>query len=245
VNRNLFRLAASLSLAAAAAASVFPSGPAAAAASGTVQLSQTSGTVDATPIFASATASGPCPAGYGTNALVRVGPPGGPFTNLAKPLSAGNYDKAPVSAAPNRSFTMALGGTPPSDGEWWVVVECFSRTEGMHPERFVTPITVSGRQWRAGKPAGSTGPATAPTGQASSAAPTAGSTAATDPSPTTSADPHLAGSVRVGSASLANIWWLLAVAGVLAVVGVIHLVTRSPDSQSTRSANDGRGKGST
>ena len=193
---------------------------------GEVRLSQTSGTVDANPIFASATASAPCPAGFGADAMVRIGPAGGPYANVAKPLTAGGYDRAAVSAKPNRSFTMALGNVRPADGEWQVVVECYSLTEGMHPERFVTPITVSGSRWRTGRPAGGTPApsASAPAATPSTAAPSAPpDVSGSDPA---GADPRLAANDRTGSASLGNAAWIAALAGVLVVFGVVFLLTR-------------------
>lgn len=207
-------------------------GRAGAAPLGTVRLSQASGTIDATPIFARATASRPCPAGYGRNALVRVGRPGGPYTNLARPLSAGGYDRAAVTAQPNRSFATALGGVPPGDGVWLVVVECYSETLGQHPERFTTAISVSGRSWRlapataarpdpsappGGAPDATTGPSTDPV-SAGPATP-----GAADPS----ADPRLAAGSRTGSASpLAGIWWIAGLVGVLFLMGIGWLATR-------------------
>lgn len=113
---------------------------------GTVNLSQSSGGVDDTPVFASGTTSAPCPTGFGANVALRIGRPTGPFSNLRAPLGAGGYDTAPASIAPNRSFSTAIAGTP-GDGEWWVVVECFSATQGQHPDRFVTSITVTGSTW--------------------------------------------------------------------------------------------------
>ncbi len=210
--------------------------PVLAAPLGMVKLSQSSGTVDATPIFRSASASAPCPAGFGRDALLRVGRPGGPFTNLARPLSAGGYDRAPVTATPNRSFVTALGGGAPIDGEWWVVVECYSQTEGMHPDRFVTPITVSGRQWRSGRPAGSASGPGVVAGAAGAAAPPTVTAAPPDsglsgtnsPTAVSTPSPRLAGNARTGVASLANVWWVLALVGVLAVVGVTRFVARRP-----------------
>ncbi len=212
--------------------------PAVAAPLGEVRISQTSGTVDANPVFKTATASAPCPNGYGNDAQVRVGPPGGPFANVAKPLTNGGYDKQPVSAQPNRSFTTALGGAP-ADGEWLVVVECYSLTQGMYSERFATSITVSGTHWRLGRPQGAaplpTGAAaTLGGGEAPTVAPSGGPAAGTDPSAAT-ADPapsnaapgqRLAGDDRTGAASLANAVWMLAVLGVLSLVGVTWLLTR-------------------
>ncbi|MBY8871945.1 hypothetical protein K7640_08835 [Micromonospora sp. PLK6-60] len=231
--------------------------PAQAAPLGGVRLSATTGTVDATPVFAAATASAPCPRGFGRNAQLRVGPPGGPYSNLARPLVGGGYDRQPVTARPNRSFAIALGGAP-VDGEWWVVVECVSDTQGVHPDRFVTPITVSGRQWRAGRPAGApaatarstNGPLVVPGSTGAAGAPPVGpAPATTGPGPTASgvgatggpsvpaaaaaagpepsaAAPRLAGNSGVGVASLANVWWIVAVLGALALVGATWLTTR-------------------
>ncbi|MGN9911054.1 hypothetical protein ACTMTJ_26200 [Phytohabitans sp. LJ34] len=114
---------------------------------GTVTLSQSTGLVSDTPVFASGTTSAACPSGYGDNVALRVGRPEGPFSNLRAALGAGGYDTAPVTIEPNRSFTTALGGVAPGEGEWWVVVECFSATQGQHPDRFVTPIIVAGDTW--------------------------------------------------------------------------------------------------
>jgi len=121
--------------------------PAQAASLGEVTLSQQSGSVNDTPIFASAT-SPACPTGYGENAALRVGRPGGPYNNLAVALGGGGFDEAPVTVNSNRSFTTALGGTAPAAGEWWVIIECYSLTEGRHPDEFRTSIVVTGDQWR-------------------------------------------------------------------------------------------------
>ncbi|MFD0742352.1 hypothetical protein ACFQ1L_11375 [Phytohabitans flavus] len=118
-----------------------------------MKLSQAKGTVDQTPIFGTASTSKPCPDGFGSDAAVRIGPPGGPYQNVATPLREGGYDKKAVSAKPNRSFSRAIGGAP-ANGEWWVVVECWSLTLGRHPELFITPLTVTGRDWKMGQPAG-------------------------------------------------------------------------------------------
>lgn len=227
-----------LSALAATALSLAAPASAAAAPLGSVRLSQNSGTVDADPIFATATASKPCPAGYGRNAQVRIGPPGGPYSNVAKPLTAGGYDKKAVSVKPNRSFARALAGAPTS-GEWWVVVECYSETVGMHPERFITPITVTGRTWKVGQPV--TGkadlnapplpqpviPTVAPT--ASAAAPPA--SAPVTPPPTVEGTPgpdaRLASNNRTGSGSpIASAGWAIGVVAVLAVVGGIAFLSR-------------------
>jgi len=121
--------------------------PAQAASLGEVTLSQQSGSVNDTPIFATAT-SPACPTGYGENASLRVGRPGGPYSNLAVALGGGGFDEAPITVNANRSFTTALGGTPPAAGEWWVIIECYSLTEGRHPDEFRTSIVVTGDQWR-------------------------------------------------------------------------------------------------
>ncbi|MDG4795276.1 hypothetical protein [Micromonospora sp. WMMD1082] len=218
--------------------------PAGAAPLGSVRLPVTSGIVDATPIFASATTSAPCPAGFGRNAQLRVGPPGGPFSNLARPLTDGGYDRAPVTARPNRSFVTALGGAP-VDGEWWVVVECLSETQGVHPERFVTPITVSGRQWRSGRPAGAAPATPGPDGAVvvpdgggtrTPAPGTASGMPAATPSTATTAiaedaeqQRRLTGNGGSGAASLANLWWILALLAALTVVGATSLLLRRPD----------------
>jgi hypothetical protein len=123
--------------------------PAPSGALGGITLSRTDGGVSDTPMVDSATTSAPCPTSFGTNASLRIGRPNGPFTNLTRPLTAGGYDQAPVTFAPERSFETSLGGLP-AEGQWWVVVECFSVDAGRHPQRFVTPITVSGRTWHTG-----------------------------------------------------------------------------------------------
>ncbi|MEU5721308.1 Ig-like domain repeat protein [Micromonospora sp. NPDC047738] len=120
--------------------------PAQAASLGDVTLSQTSGTVTDTPIFASATTA-KCPTGYGENANLRIGRPGGPYSNLAVALGGGGYDQNPITINPNRSFSTAIGGAPAA-GEWWVVVECYSLTEGRHVDEFRTSIQVTGNTWR-------------------------------------------------------------------------------------------------
>ncbi|MEV6815395.1 Ig-like domain repeat protein [Micromonospora sp. NPDC051296] len=147
--RLLARVAALTTGAAlAAGALVAVASPALAAPLGTVNLSQTSGLVTDSPMFESAVTSAPCPTGFGEESALRIGPADtGPFTNLTPSLGGGGYDKAPVTANPNRSFQLALGSAP-ANGRWWVVVECFSLLEGRHPDRFVTEIVVTGNQWR-------------------------------------------------------------------------------------------------
>ncbi|GAA4152383.1 hypothetical protein GCM10022251_20480 [Phytohabitans flavus] len=218
------------------AAVAFPA-PASAAPLGTVKLSQAKGTVDQTPIFGTASTSKPCPDGFGSDAAVRIGPPGGPYQNVATPLREGGYDKKAVSAKPNRSFSRAIGGAP-ANGEWWVVVECWSLTLGRHPELFITPLTVTGRDWKMGQPAGGASLDSPPSPQptvpianpSGSAAPT-GAPQATEPGPATTPpavpDPELASNNRSGSASpLASALWVGGVVLVLGIVGAIALLTR-------------------
>ncbi|PZG06607.1 hypothetical protein C1I95_31955, partial [Micromonospora craterilacus] len=172
-----------LGVAAAAATLGVVASPALAAPLGTVTLSASSGNVTSDPIFTAATTSAPCPASYGANASLRVGPPGGPFANLAKPLFEGGYDNRNLTFAPNRSFATALGRNP-GDGVWWVVVECFSAAAGRHPERFVTPITVTGSTWHVGSSGGSPAVLGPPEGGATPTPTAVGSTpvaGATDP----------------------------------------------------------------
>jgi hypothetical protein len=145
--------AAVVGAALASGALVAVSAPAYAADLGTVILSQQSGSVTDTPMFASGTTSAPCPATFGEEASLRIGPANvnGPFANLAPAVGGGGYDQAPVTINPNRSFQTALGQAPAA-GDWWIVFECFSLTEGRHPDRFVTPITVTGTTWRVQTP---------------------------------------------------------------------------------------------
>ena len=128
-------------------------GPAAAADIGSVVLSHQSGSVSVSPMFASATTSVGCPAGFGNDISLRVGRPGGPFSNIAAPMSGGPFDQGPNIIRPNRSLEQAIGG-PPAEGAWEVVVECFSQAQGRHPERMVTPITVTGDTWAVDVPGG-------------------------------------------------------------------------------------------
>jgi hypothetical protein len=246
----------SVALTAGASLALVAVGPAAAADLGTVTLSATSGSVGATPIFTSASTDKPCPSGFGADAQLRVGPPGGPYSNLARPLSAGGYDRAKVTARPNRSFSTALGGAP-VDGEWWVVVECISVTAGVHTERFVTPITVSGSRWRTGRPAnapanpvrpnvpqggGALPPTLGPSAGATAQGPaptTAGAPAGAVPDATATVDPLLTGSQRTGSASLGGAVWLVGLLGVVIVLGAVHLMTRRRPA----AAPAGRGPG--
>lgn len=157
------RVAVVLAAAAVAAAMgiLIGQSPGYAANLGTVSLSAKAGSVTADPIVASAVTSAACPRGYGENAALRVGRPGGPYSNLAPPAGAGGYDGARVTLRPNRSFAKALGATP-QDGEWWVVVECYSLSQGRHPDRFATPIWVSSGTWQLSPPGGAAGLAATP-----------------------------------------------------------------------------------
>ncbi|MGN9911044.1 hypothetical protein ACTMTJ_26150 [Phytohabitans sp. LJ34] len=228
-------LAALSAIAVAALAAIAFPAPAGAAPLGSVKLSKSTGTVDQNPIFGSASASRPCPTGYGSDAMVRIGPPGGPYSNVAKPVTDGGYDKKAVSVKPNRSFTTALAGAPKS-GEWWVVVECYSETLGMHQERFITPITVNGRRWKLGPPVkgaapldappqGQPVPPTVPGPEVTGAAPV-GTEGAPGPDVTGGAtvDPRLASNDRSGEGSpLSSVLWTGGVLLVLALVGGVAL----------------------
>jgi hypothetical protein len=130
-----------------AGALVAVASPAQAASLGAIALSQTSGTVNDAPMFASGRSSAPCPQGFGANVELRIGRPGaGTFQNLVAAARAGGYDTAPVEMRPNRSFATAVEGQP-GEGEWWVVMRCFSLTLGQHPDEFRTSVFVSGATW--------------------------------------------------------------------------------------------------
>ncbi len=184
------RIAALLASVVIAAGVLVGQTPAHAANLGTVKLSAQGGSVTASPILSSASTSAACPRGFGDNVQLRVGPPGGPFANIAAPGRAGGYDGAPVTLRPNRSFSTALGAAP-GDGEWWVVLECYSMTQGRYPDRFVTPIHVTGGSWQL----------TPPRGPAALAAPPGDSGTSSDqrlsvtvtPSPTPASAPPSAG----------------------------------------------------
>jgi hypothetical protein len=122
------------------------SSPAQAASLGPVTLApNTSGLVTDNPMFGSGTTNA-CPAGFGENANLRIGRPGGPYSNLAPALGGGGYDTHSVTINPNRSFQTAIGSAPAA-GDWWVVMECYSLTEGRHVDEFETVITVTGNSW--------------------------------------------------------------------------------------------------
>lgn len=121
---------------------------------GSVTVTPTGGSVDGTPMLRSAVTTGACPAGYGANVLLRVGPPGGPYNNIVRPSSAGAYDRQPVTLSADRSMTAALGRAP-ADGDHRLVVECSGAGIGRHPSRFETRIVVSGDRWRVAPDGGS------------------------------------------------------------------------------------------
>lgn len=123
------------------------SAPAQAASLGDVVLSQQSGSVTDTPMLANAT-SAACPTGFGENASLRIGRPGGEYANIARSLGGGGFDQAPLSFAGDRSFSQALGNVTPANGEWWVIVECYSLTLGRHVDEFRTSIVVNAGTWR-------------------------------------------------------------------------------------------------
>lgn len=114
---------------------------------GSVAISPTTGSVDSSPMLGSATTSAPCPTGHGSNALLRVGPPAGPYSNIVKPATAGGYDRQPVTLAADRSMTAGLGRAP-ADGPYRIVVQCSGTAVGRHPGRFETAIVVSGNTWQ-------------------------------------------------------------------------------------------------
>ncbi|GAA4468244.1 Ig-like domain repeat protein [Phytohabitans houttuyneae] len=122
--------------------------PAQAASLGAITVAPTNGTVDANPMFTTATSQNACPSGFGENAGLRVGPAGGPYQNLARALGGGGYDQAPVTISPNRSLAQALGVTTVAPGSYVIIIECFSLTAGRHPDEFQLPIVVEGTNWR-------------------------------------------------------------------------------------------------
>ncbi|MEV4626550.1 hypothetical protein AB0J90_09725 [Micromonospora sp. NPDC049523] len=247
------RRATAVLLAAAAVSAVgLPAGAAEAVpvrragAIGPLTVEPTSGTVDANPMLVSATTPAPCPARYGAAAMLRVGPVGGPYSNIVRPGQAGDYDKAAFTMTSNRSM-LTSQGQPPTDGEYQIVVECVSGDLGPHPDRFVTSIVVSGNTWRvkgmAAPPAapptraGSSTNPPAPVGPAATAPVTAPATDSgpprTGPAPaeastppgSPAADARLAGEpVRDGTALP---WVLGALVVVLAAAGAaVPLIRR-------------------
>ncbi|MFD0742363.1 hypothetical protein ACFQ1L_11430 [Phytohabitans flavus] len=134
--------------------------PAQAASLGTITITPTNGTIDASPMFASATSERACPATFGENAGLRVGPVGGPYQNLGRPLGGGGYDQAPVTIAPNRSLSQALGA-PPTETTYLIIMECFSLTAGRHVDEFQLPILIcDGTTWTTAASCGTAEPTT-------------------------------------------------------------------------------------
>ncbi len=130
---------------------VVAAGPAYAADLGTLTITPTSGSVgsgvgDATPMFTSATTSAACPTGYGTNAVAKVGPAGGPYQILNKIGGDNNYDAGPFSLGANRSMAKALGAVP-ANGNYEIVIQCSGEILGEHPSYFRAPITVNDGTW--------------------------------------------------------------------------------------------------
>ena len=132
--------------------------PAQAAPLGTLTLSASSGSVSQNPMLTGVTTSAACPAGYGTNAAVKVGR-NGQFFNLNTIGSAANYDTAPFTLTTNRSMARALTGSDSgtvADGLYEIAVLCAGETLGDHPDRFLTTITVTAGNWQAGGTGGGT-----------------------------------------------------------------------------------------
>ncbi|MFF5172687.1 hypothetical protein ACFY3U_08645 [Micromonospora sp. NPDC000089] len=143
-----------------------PAAPASAADLGTLTVTPTTGPVgsgvaDATPMLTAVTTSAACPTGYGTNAVAKVGPVGGPYSNLDRIGSDNNYDAGPFTLGSNRSMAKALGAVP-RNGDYEVVVQCSGEILGDNPGYFRVGITVAAGTWtvRAG------GPAPGPSGSA-------------------------------------------------------------------------------
>ncbi|MFI6759171.1 hypothetical protein ACIBF5_08515 [Micromonospora sp. NPDC050417] len=159
---------------------------------GPLTLGPTSGSTTANPLFTSVTTAAPCPAGYGQNVGLRIGPAGGSGGLLLAPQNAGGYDANPVRfPATIRTLTQALGVQTAEDGDYDVYVECFGLTAGRHPERFQTTISVTGDRWqiRTGGPApagpSTPAPALEPPPTTAPTSPSAGSGPTVDAAPTT------------------------------------------------------------
>ncbi|MFY1673781.1 Ig-like domain repeat protein [Plantactinospora sp. WMMB334] len=144
----LGRTAVALSTAAIATLALAgPAGPAQADSPilGTVALTPTSGSVQDNPFVTAATTSAACPTGFGENAALKVGPPGGPYSPLARIGGLADYDQAPFTIEANRSLATALGGAP-ADGTYEVAISCSGAT-GAAPKDFSTLVTVAGGSW--------------------------------------------------------------------------------------------------
>ncbi len=141
------------------ASAITVSSPALAADLGTLTISPASGSVTDNPAFTSVDTSAACPTGYGTNVAVKVGPVGGPYSNLNRIGSENNYDAAPFTLTTNRSLATALGSAP-ADGSYEVVVECSGEVLGDNPDLFKAAITVSNGTWSVASAQPTTPPAT-------------------------------------------------------------------------------------
>ena len=130
---------------------------ASAAPLGTVTLTQQSGLVTDTPMFARGTSSLACPATFGEEAALKIAPKGTTndrdFRNLAPSVGGGTFDQAPVKIDVTKSMQTALDNTPPAAGVYIVVIRCYSLTAGVHADMFVTEVTVTGNAWTTGVPA--------------------------------------------------------------------------------------------
>ncbi|MDW5322229.1 hypothetical protein [Plantactinospora sp. KLBMP9567] len=217
--------------------------PARRAALGTLTITPTSGTVGGNPMLVSAITSAPCPARYGSAALLRVGPVGGPYSNIARPGGAGSYDTAPVSMHPNRSMATSQG-RPPGDGEYVIVVECVSDTLGTHPDRFEARIVVSGDTWRvrsgtggratptaSAAPETTTGPPSGPSPGATPTAPSAPTGAAGKPTITATPDGTSADLASRPDEGGSPLPWALGGVALLACAAAVPLIRRRGSRQ--------------
>jgi hypothetical protein len=145
------RFAAVLCLAAAGFAAPAPASAADPPPLGTLTVVPGRGTVDAQPMLTSATTSSACPTGYAQNAQLRVGRPGGPYSNVVAPGRAGGYDRAAFTMGADRSMSTALGGAV-ADGPYLLVVECSGTGAGRHPSRFQARLDVTAGTWQVAAP---------------------------------------------------------------------------------------------
>ncbi len=133
------------------------SAPAQAADLGTLTVTPTTGSVTTNPMFTSVTTSSACPTGYGTNAVAKVGPLGGPYSLLNRIGSANNYAAAPFTLTSNRSMATALAHTPTA-GAYEIVVVCTGEILGDNPNLFRIRIVVTGDTWAVGSGGSAPGP---------------------------------------------------------------------------------------
>lgn len=213
---------------------------------GVLTIQPTSGTVDGNPMLVSATTPAPCPARYGAAAMLRVGPVGGPYSNIVRPGQAGDYDRAPFTMTANRSMTTSQGRVP-AEGEYQVVVECVGADLGPHPDRFIASIVVRGNTWRVrdaagapavpparppatGTPGGGTGPADPPAtteGTAVTGPPSSDTVPPGAPGPTGSASAGTRMASQPGRDGSALPWALGTAAIVLVAAGLaVPLIRR-------------------